>query len=123
MVIISILGTHAIRTYPTAYVILDRVRRAKAAHSLRTIAVAHAQFITDFGRAITFAEMQNISENDSCRANNFAAFLAKYGYIEGGSVWAWELASEVKAYKRDDPNTLPIEIDNQSNGTIHPHFT
>ncbi|MDR1907069.1 MAG: type II secretion system GspH family protein [Puniceicoccales bacterium] len=122
IVIISILSVLLAIGYPATQTVLDRVHRAKAAHNLRTIALAHAQFITDFGRAITFADVKNISGDNLYCANNFAAFIAKYGYIQDVSVWAWDFDYKVKAYKRDNPNTFPTEIYDQSTKKTHTHF-
>jgi hypothetical protein len=108
--------------YPATQAVMNRIHRAKAANNLRLIAQAHTQFITDFGRAITFADVKNISTDNTYYANNFAAVLAKYGYIEDVSIWAWDFDYKVKAYKMDATKTFPTEIYDQSNEKIHSHF-
>jgi Tfp pilus assembly protein PilE len=122
MTIISILMVLIVLTYPAAQAVMNRVHRAKAANYLRTIALAHAQFITDFGHAITFTDVKNISGNSTYNANNFAALLAKYGYINDVSVWAWDFDYKVKAYKKDTSKTFPTEIYDQSTKHTHVNF-
>jgi prepilin-type N-terminal cleavage/methylation domain-containing protein len=122
MTVVSILTILLAITYPTVQAVMNRVHRAKAANYLRTIVLAHVQFITDFGRAITFTDVNNIFGNNTHNANNFAAVLAKYGYIDDVSVWAWDFDYKVKAYKRDPSKTFPTEIYNQSTEKIHDHF-
>ncbi|MDR0740219.1 MAG: prepilin-type N-terminal cleavage/methylation domain-containing protein [Puniceicoccales bacterium] len=121
MTVISILTVLIALTYPAVQAVMNRVHRAKAANNLRTIALAHAQFITDFGRAITFSDIKNIG-NNTYNANNFAAILAKYGYINDVSVWAWDFDYKVKAHKNDTSKTFPTEIYNKSIERTHTHF-
>ncbi|MDR2200698.1 MAG: hypothetical protein LBN94_01085, partial [Puniceicoccales bacterium] len=73
------------------------------------------------GRAITFSDLNNVSEN-SHTANSFAAILAKYGYIQDIAVWAWDFDYKVKAYKRNTSKTFPTEIYNKSTGKVHNDF-
>jgi prepilin-type N-terminal cleavage/methylation domain-containing protein len=122
MTVIAILTVLLAITYPATQAVINRAHRAKAANHLRTIALAHAQFITDFGRAITYTDVKNISSDNSSNANNFAAVLAKYGYIENVSVWAWDFDYKVKAYQRDTSKTFPTEIYDQSTKKIHTNF-
>ncbi|MDR2372466.1 MAG: prepilin-type N-terminal cleavage/methylation domain-containing protein [Puniceicoccales bacterium] len=122
MTVISVLTVLLAITYPAAQAVMNRIHRVKAANNLRTIALAHAQFIADFGRAITFTDIKNISGNDTNTANNFATVLAKYGYINDVSVWAWDFDYKVKAYKRDTSKTFPSEIYDKSTKKIHTHF-
>ncbi|MDR2812657.1 MAG: type II secretion system GspH family protein [Puniceicoccales bacterium] len=122
MAVIAILTILIALTYPAAQAVMDRIHRVKAANHLRTIALAHVQFITDFGRAITFSDVENISGNNTYNANNFAAVLAKYGYIEDVSVWAWDFDHKVKAYKKDSSKTFPSEIYNRSTEKTHTNF-
>ncbi|MDR1366707.1 MAG: hypothetical protein LBJ13_02240 [Puniceicoccales bacterium] len=120
--VVAILTVLLAITYPAARTVMDRVQRTKAANYLRTIALAHAQFITDFGRAITFTDIKNISGNNNHNVNNFAAVLAKYGYIEDVSVWAWDFDYKVKAYKHDTSKTFPTEIYDKSSKKTHDSF-
>jgi Tfp pilus assembly protein PilE len=122
MVIISILTVLLAITYPAAQAVINRVNRAKAANNLRTIVLAHAQFIADFGHAITSTDVENISANNTYNANNFAAVLAKYGYINDVSVWAWDFDYKVKAYKKNTSETFPTEIYDPSTKKTHTHF-
>ncbi|MDR0418477.1 MAG: type II secretion system GspH family protein [Puniceicoccales bacterium] len=122
LTVISILTILLAIVYPAVRAVMDRVYRAKAANYLRTIALAHAQFITDFDRAITFADTKNISGNNTHNVNNFAAVLAKYGYIEDVSVWAWDFDYKVKAYKRETSKTFPTEIYDKLTGKTHANF-
>jgi type II secretory pathway pseudopilin PulG len=122
MVVITILSVLSAITYPAVRAIMDRVHRAKAAHNLRTIALAHAQFISDFGRAITFTDVRNISGDNTNNVNAFAAVLAEYGYIEDVSVWAWDFDYKVRDYKRSNPSNFPTEIYDPSTQNVHPKF-
>jgi prepilin-type N-terminal cleavage/methylation domain-containing protein len=121
MTVVSILTVLMAFTYPAAQAVMNRIHRVKAAHNLRTIVLAHAQFITDFGHAITFTDVKNIGSNTTY-ANNFAAILAKYGYINDVSVWAWDFDYRVKAYKRDTSKTFPTEIYDKSSEKTHTDF-
>jgi prepilin-type N-terminal cleavage/methylation domain-containing protein len=123
MTVVSILTVLMAITYPAVQAVINRVHRAKAANNLRTIALAHAQFIMDFGRAITFTDVRNIAGNGALyNANNFAAVLAKYGYINDVSTWAWDFDYKVKAYKNANPSTFPSEIYNKSTERTHNDF-
>jgi type II secretory pathway pseudopilin PulG len=121
-VVIGILSALSAVVYPITQAVINHIHRAKAASNLRLIALAHAQFISDFGRAITFSDVKNMSSDHSYTANNFAAFLAKYGYIDDVSVWAWDFDYKVKAFKKDPSKTFPTEIYNLSLKEIHTYF-
>jgi prepilin-type N-terminal cleavage/methylation domain-containing protein len=99
MTVISILTVLIALTYLAAQAVMNRIHRVTAANNLRTIALAQAHFITDFGRAITFTDVKNIGDN-TYNVNNLAAVLAKYGYLNNVSVWAWDFDYKVKAYKK-----------------------
>jgi type II secretory pathway pseudopilin PulG len=121
-VAIGILSALSAIVYPITQAVMNHIHRAKAASNLRLIALAQAQFISDFGRAITFSDVKNMSSDHAYTANNFAALLAKYGYIEDVSIWAWDFDYKVKAFKNDPSKSFPTEIYNPSTNEIHTHF-
>ncbi|MDR1591197.1 MAG: prepilin-type N-terminal cleavage/methylation domain-containing protein [Puniceicoccales bacterium] len=121
MTVISIITILLAITYPAIQAVMDHVHRAKAANHLRTIAIAHAQFIADFGRAITWTDERNVGNNTD-NANNIAAVLAKYGYLDNVSVWAWDFDYKVKTYKKDTSKTFPTEIYDKVNECTHSNF-
>jgi prepilin-type processing-associated H-X9-DG protein len=90
--------------------IIERSQRAKATRNLRTIALAHANFINDFGRAIRFGDLSAMKGGGGGPhdVNLLAALLAKYGYIKDVSVWAWDFDYLVKPYKQN--NTLATQM-------------
>jgi prepilin-type N-terminal cleavage/methylation domain-containing protein len=111
MIVISILAILGAIIYLAVQFAINRAHRAKAANNLRTIALAHAQFISDFGRAITYSDLSEIKGgtiNSPHDVNSLAAVLAKYGYIEDVSVWDWDFDYLIKEYKIS--NTLPAKI-------------
>ena len=117
-IVISVITLLISLTVPGIMAVMNRVHRAQAAHHLRTIALAHAQFISDFDRAITFGDVRSIASTD---ANSFAIFLAKHGYINDVSVWAWDFDPLVKKYKANG-YTWPQKIYNKSTGAIESNF-
>jgi prepilin-type processing-associated H-X9-DG protein len=121
-VIIGIMAILLAIIYPGIDMIIERSQRAKAARNLRTIALAHANFINDFGRAIQYKDVciMKGSTPTSCDVNLFAAVLAKYGYTKDVSIWAWDFDYLVKQYKQG--NTLPTKIYNTSNDRIASEF-
>jgi hypothetical protein len=121
-VAIGILSALSAIVYPITQAVMNHIHRAKAASNLRLIARAHAQFISDFGRAITSSDVKNMSGDHAHTANNFAALLAKYGYIEDVSIWAWDFDYKVKAFKNDPSKPFPTEIYDPSTKEIHTHF-
>jgi hypothetical protein len=109
--------------FPAVNIIVERSQRAKAARNLRIIALAHAHFINDFGRAIRYkdvCEMKGSAPTD-CDVNSFAAVLAKYGYIKDVSVWAWDFDYLVKNYKQSQ-GSLPTRICNTDNNRVDSSF-
>ncbi|MDR1435187.1 MAG: prepilin-type N-terminal cleavage/methylation domain-containing protein [Puniceicoccales bacterium] len=121
MVAIAIMAIFGMLSYRAVRSAINRVHRAKAANNLRTIAHAHAQFISDFGHPITFSEMENISINGLSDVNSFAAVLAKYGYIEDVSIWAWDFDYKIKAYKKSSLG-FPSKIYDKSTDKVQGNF-
>ena len=123
-VVISVITVLVSLTVPGIMAVMNRVHRAQAAHHLRTIAMAHAQFISDFDRAITFSDVRSISNASGINAINvnfFAAFLSKYNYIDDISVWAWDFDPLVKKYKANN-SAWPQKIYNKSDNKIESNF-
>jgi prepilin-type processing-associated H-X9-DG protein len=120
-VTISIIAVLMTILFPAVSKIIDRFQRTKAAKNLKIIALAHANFIADFGRAIRFSDLSALKKKSTsyCDANLFAAVLAKYGYIKDVSVWAWDFDHLIKNYERSQ-GSLPTKI--YSAGLIAPEF-
>jgi Tfp pilus assembly protein PilE len=121
-VIIGILAVLLAIVCPITQAAISHIHRAKAASNLRLIALAHAQFISDFGRAITLSDVKNMSSDHPYTANNFAALLAKYGYVDDVSIWAWDFDPQVKNFKKNPSKTFPMEICNPSTKEMNSHF-
>jgi prepilin-type processing-associated H-X9-DG protein len=108
--------------FPVVNMVIERSQRAKAARNLRTIALAHANFINDFGRGIRFSDLSLMKGGGGpYDVNLFATMLAKYGYIKDVSVWAWDFDYLVKNYKQSQ-GSLPTKMYNASNNRITPEF-
>lgn len=109
-VTIAILLVLVSISFPFLHVLTERSQRAKAANNLRLIAIAHANFINDFGHAISFADAAKLKGASACEvdANLIAAVLAKYGYINDVSVWAWEFDYLVRNFVKNSlyPTTI-----------------
>jgi type II secretory pathway pseudopilin PulG len=122
--IVGIIAVLLSVLFPAVNAMIERSQRAKAARNLRTIALAHANFIHDFGRAITCTDictLKGVATPTNCDVNLFAAVLAKYGYIKDVSVWAWDFDYLVKKYKQAK-GFLPTRMCNDSNDRIAPQF-
>jgi prepilin-type processing-associated H-X9-DG protein len=122
----AILGIVAVLLsilFPAVNILIERSQRAKAARNLQTIALAHAHFISDFGRGITCTDICKMKGAGltPCDANLLAAVLAKYGYIKDVSVWAWDFDYLVKTYKQSQ-GSLPTRICNADNERINSTF-
>jgi prepilin-type processing-associated H-X9-DG protein len=116
--IISILLTIV---FAVTDILSERSQRAKGARNLRTIALAHAHFINDFGRAITYTDLSKMKGGTgACDVNLLAAFLAKYGYIKDVSIWAWDFDYLVKEYKKN--KTLPTRMYDASTDHVASEF-
>ncbi|MDR0740218.1 MAG: type II secretion system GspH family protein [Puniceicoccales bacterium] len=122
-IIVGIIAILLALIFPTTNLIIERSQRAKAARNLRTIALAHAHFINDFGRAIHFSDLSAMKGGSGgpYDVNLLAAVLAKYGYIKDVSVWAWDFDYLVKNYKQSQ-GSLPTRIYNADNSRIDPTF-
>ncbi|UPA28402.1 MAG: type II secretion system GspH family protein [Verrucomicrobiota bacterium] len=91
-VVIGILAILICLAIPNLRALTERSQRATAAANLRTIALAHINFIRDHGHAIRPSDLYELSAQASGDgdANLVAALLAKYGYISDVSVWMWD---------------------------------
>ncbi|MDR2807257.1 MAG: hypothetical protein LBB11_03825 [Puniceicoccales bacterium] len=127
---VSIIGTVAILlsiTFPISHRIIERSQRAQGAQNLRVIALAHANFIHDFGRPVNYRDLAKMKNPAATRSdgphdvNLLAAVFAKYGYIKNISVWAWDFDHLVRQY-RSNQGMLPVRIYDASNDKIDPEF-
>jgi prepilin-type processing-associated H-X9-DG protein len=122
-VIVGIISILLTILFPAVHKITERFQRAKAAKNLKMIALAHANFINDFGRAIRFDDFSTVKSGSGgpYDVNLLAAILAKYGYIKDVSTWAWDFDYLVKNYKQSK-GSLPTKMYNASNGRISTEF-
>jgi prepilin-type processing-associated H-X9-DG protein len=109
--------------FPAVDIIIEQSQRTKAARNLRTIALAHANFINDFGRSIHFNDLSAMKSgaDGPFDINLFAALLAKYGYIKDVSIWAWDFDYLVKNYKQTK-GSLPTKMYNTDSSRIDNDF-
>lgn len=91
-VIISILAILICLAIPNLRALTERSHRIAAATHLRTIALAHINYMRDHGHSIRSSDFRDVGSRATTMgdANLVAALLAKYGYINDVSVWIWD---------------------------------
>jgi prepilin-type processing-associated H-X9-DG protein len=121
--VIAVISLLMATLFPAVNAITEHFQRTKAAKNLKMIALAHANFISDFGRAIGFGDLSAMKggAGGPHDANLFAAVLAKKGYIRDVSLWTWDFDYWVKKYKQER-GSWATKIYNPTTDRIAPEF-